>query len=73
VVEKSIKFGSDEQRKEIIKIVTTLRADGSSPLRYLMPDQYANYVIREFSGVLLACDIPLTLRSRIAPHNSRRH
>ncbi|CCX11383.1 Similar to Pumilio homolog 1; acc. no. Q9ZW07 [Pyronema omphalodes CBS 100304] len=56
VVEKSIKFGSDEQRKEIIKIVTTLRADGSSPLRYLMPDQYANYVIQSLLTTLEGTD-----------------
>lgn len=42
-------FGSDEQRREIVKVITNLRSDGSSPLQVLMRDQYGNYVIRECS------------------------
>ena len=46
VVEKSIAHGNDEQRREIVKMITTARSDGSSPLQVLMRDQYGNYVIR---------------------------
>lgn len=47
VVEKSIAHGTDEQRSEIVKVITSLRLDGSSPLQVLMRDQYGNYVIRK--------------------------
>lgn len=46
VVEKSIAFGSPEQKREIVHVVTTPKADGTSPLHLLMRDQYGNYVIR---------------------------
>jgi mRNA-binding protein PUF3 len=52
VVEKSIAFGNPEQKREIVRVVTALRADGTSPLHLLMRDQYGNYVIREFIEVL---------------------
>lgn len=47
VVEKSIAFGSPDQKREIVKVVTTARPDGTSPLQILMRDQYGNYVIRK--------------------------
>lgn len=47
VVEKSITHGSDEEKREIVKVVTTIRPDGNSPLQILMRDQYGNYVIRK--------------------------
>ena len=46
-MEKSIAHGTDEQRREIVKVITSLRPDGSSPLQVLMRDQYGNYVIRK--------------------------
>jgi mRNA-binding protein PUF3 len=52
VVEKSIAFGNPEQKREIVRVVTALRPDGTSPLHLLMRDQYGNYVIREFIGLL---------------------
>jgi len=47
VVEKSIQYGTDEQRKAIISQLTALHSDGSSPLQLLMKDQFGNYVIRK--------------------------
>jgi mRNA-binding protein PUF3 len=47
VVEKSIQFGTDEQRKAIVAQLTALHSDGSSPLQLMMKDQYGNYVIRK--------------------------
>jgi len=52
VVEKSITFGSDEEKREIVKVVTTMRPDGNSPLQILMRDQYGNYVIRKSNNPL---------------------
>jgi len=46
VVEKSIAFGNAEQKREIVRAVTALRPDATSPLQLLMRDQYGNYVIR---------------------------
>lgn len=46
VVEKSIAFGSPDQKREIVRVVTTARPDGNPPLQILMRDQYGNYVIR---------------------------
>lgn len=46
VVEKSIAFGSSEQKREIVRVVTVPRSDGNSPLHLLMRDQFGNYVIR---------------------------
>jgi mRNA-binding protein PUF3 len=54
VVEKSIAFGSPEQKREIVRVVATPRPDGTSPLHLLMRDQYGNYVIRESIGWLFA-------------------
>jgi mRNA-binding protein PUF3 len=47
VVEKSIQFGSDEQRQAIVAQLTALHSDGTSPLQLMMKDQYGNYVIRK--------------------------
>jgi mRNA-binding protein PUF3 len=48
VVEKSIQYGTDEQRKAILAQLTSLHSDGTSPLQLMMKDQYGNYVIRTF-------------------------
>lgn len=48
VVEKSIEFGADDQRAEILRQLTTPNDRGESPLLGLMRDQYGNYVIRKF-------------------------
>lgn len=47
VVEKSIQFGTDEQRQAIVAQLTALHNDGTSPLQLMMKDQYGNYVIRK--------------------------
>lgn len=47
VVEKSIQFGTDEQRREIMASLTALNDKRDSPLQTLMRDQYGNYVIRK--------------------------
>ena len=57
VVEKSIAFGSSEQKREIVRVVTVPRSDGNSPLHLLMRDQFGNYVIRmRPSPTLFICD-----------------
>jgi len=48
VVEKSIQFGTEEQRKAIVAQLTAIHSDGASPLQLMMKDQYGNYVIRRF-------------------------
>jgi mRNA-binding protein PUF3 len=49
VVEKSIEFGTDQQRQEFLTICTTASPGAMSPLFSLMRDQYGNYVIRKRS------------------------
>lgn len=56
VVEHSIEFGTDEQRREIVKLITTPRQDGTSPLQILMRDQYGNYVIQRLLAKLCEPD-----------------
>jgi mRNA-binding protein PUF3 len=53
VVEKSIQFGTDEQRHAIVSQLTAMHSDGTSPLQLMMKDQYGNYVIRKFLPPLL--------------------
>ena len=50
VVEKSIEFGTDEQRRDIVKQLIVLDNKGESPIQSLIKDQYGNYVIREYSS-----------------------
>ncbi|KZF21362.1 ARM repeat-containing protein [Xylona heveae TC161] len=52
VVEKSIEFGTDVQRAEIVRTISTLNEKGESPLQSLMRDQYGNYVIQKLLGQL---------------------
>lgn len=47
VVEKSIQFGTADQRQKIIDNLTVLNDKGESPLQSLIRDQYGNYVIRK--------------------------
>lgn len=47
VVEKSIQFGTDKQRREFLAVLTAPSSTGIPPLQSLMRDQYGNYVIRE--------------------------
>lgn len=47
VVERSIQYGTEEQRATIISGITTPQADKISPLQLMMKDQYGNYVIRK--------------------------
>jgi hypothetical protein len=46
VVEKSIAFGNSEQKREIVRVVTALRPDGTSLLHLSMRDRYRNYIQR---------------------------
>jgi mRNA-binding protein PUF3 len=52
VVEKSIQYGTDEQRRAIVSQLTTTHSDGPSPLELMMKDQYGNYVIQKLLGQL---------------------
>jgi mRNA-binding protein PUF3 len=47
VVEKSIEFGNEIQKQDIIRTLTSPSEKGEDPLLDLIPDQYANYVIRK--------------------------
>lgn len=47
VVEKSIEYGTNEDRKAIRTQLTALHSDGTSPLQLMMKDQFGNYVIRK--------------------------
>ncbi|KAI2615482.1 ARM repeat-containing protein [Hypoxylon sp. NC1633] len=47
VVEKSIEFGTAEDRKAITSQLTVLHSDGTSPLQHMMKDQFGNYVIQK--------------------------
>ncbi|KAI5864670.1 ARM repeat-containing protein [Durotheca rogersii] len=47
VVEKSIQFGTAEDRKAIRSQITALHSDGTSPLQLMMKDQFGNYVIQK--------------------------
>ncbi|KAI1398452.1 ARM repeat-containing protein [Hypoxylon fuscum] len=47
VVEKSIEYGTNEDRKAIRSQLTALHSDGTSPLQHMMKDQFGNYVIQK--------------------------
>lgn len=47
VVEKSIEFGTAENRKAITTQLMALHSDGTSPLQHMMKDQFGNYVIQK--------------------------
>ncbi|KAI2468561.1 ARM repeat-containing protein [Annulohypoxylon bovei var. microspora] len=47
VVEKSIEYGSNEDRRAIRTQLTALHSDGTSPLQLMMKDQFGNYVIQK--------------------------
>ncbi|OTA66799.1 ARM repeat-containing protein [Hypoxylon sp. EC38] len=47
VVEKSIEYGTTEDRKAIRLQLTALHSDGTSPLQLMMKDQFGNYVIQK--------------------------
>jgi mRNA-binding protein PUF3 len=47
VVEKSIEFSEEGQRKDILHQLTVTNERGESPVCGLIRDQYGNYVIRE--------------------------
>lgn len=46
VVEQCIEFGTPEQRKAIQAQLCVVNSDGSSPLPFVIKDQFGNYVIR---------------------------
>ncbi|KAI0115354.1 ARM repeat-containing protein [Daldinia grandis] len=47
VVEKSIEYGTTEDRRAIRYQITALHSDGTSPLQLMMKDQFGNYVIQK--------------------------
>ncbi|KAI1375878.1 ARM repeat-containing protein [Hypoxylon crocopeplum] len=47
VVEKSIEYGTTEDRKAITSQLTVLHSDGTNPLQHMMKDQFGNYVIQK--------------------------
>lgn len=47
VVEKSIEFGSFDERLQIVSKLTVTNERGESPVQGLIRDQYGNYVVRE--------------------------
>ncbi|KAI1647532.1 ARM repeat-containing protein [Daldinia loculata] len=47
VVEKSIEYGTTEDRRAIRCQITALHSDGTSPLQLMMKDQFGNYVIQK--------------------------
>ncbi|KAI1107210.1 ARM repeat-containing protein [Jackrogersella minutella] len=47
VVEKSIEYGTNEDRRAIRIQLTALHSDGTSPLQLMMKDQFGNYVIQK--------------------------
>ncbi|KAI4107815.1 MAG: hypothetical protein LQ339_002425 [Xanthoria mediterranea] len=46
VVERCIRFGTAEQRNQILEVLTAVNEKGDSNLQYLIRDQYCNYVIQ---------------------------
>jgi mRNA-binding protein PUF3 len=48
VVEKSIQFGSKQERHKIVATLTAVNDKGESPSQSLIRDQYGNYVIRKY-------------------------
>lgn len=52
VVEKSIDYGNETQRREIIAKLATEAEGGDDHLIGLMADQYGNYVFRKFFYLL---------------------
>ena len=71
VVERAIRFATDEQRRSIVSQLTTLSADGSSTLQSLIKDQFGNYVIRKFVS-LYTYDILLIKPCRNCSRLARR-
>lgn len=47
VVEKSIQFGSQDERQAIVSILSVVNDKGESPVQGLIRDQYGNYVMRK--------------------------
>ncbi len=47
VVEKSIQFGTENQRRGIMEALVRSNDRGDSPIQILARDQYGNYVIRK--------------------------
>lgn len=47
VVEKSIQFGSKDERQDIVRTLTAVNDRGDSPVQILIRDQYGNYVVRK--------------------------
>ena len=51
VVEKSIQYGTKEQRDRVVATLTVLNERGESPSQSLLRDQYGNYVIRKSTSI----------------------
>jgi mRNA-binding protein PUF3 len=72
VVEKSIEFGTADQRHNIISTLTSPNERGESPLLGLMRDQYGNYVIRKSNSYRTLFLSDITYRESSRPAQGRR-
>ncbi|KAG0333260.1 mRNA binding protein puf3 [Podila horticola] len=52
VVEKCVAYGSKSDRQKLIEEVITTKPDGTSPLVFMMKDQFANYVVQKMLDVV---------------------
>ncbi|KAF8982104.1 mRNA binding protein puf3 [Haplosporangium bisporale] len=52
VVEKCVAYGSKLDRQRLIEEVITTKPDGTSPLVFMMKDQFANYVVQKMLDVV---------------------
>ena len=55
VVEKSIQFGSTDERKAMVAALSVVNEKGESPVQALIRDQYGNYVMRTYLGFPNCC------------------
>ncbi|RKF63126.1 putative pumilio domain-containing protein [Erysiphe neolycopersici] len=52
VVERCIIFGTEEQRRHMVFLLTSSNIDGTNPLQLMMKDQFGNYVIQKLLAKL---------------------
>ncbi|KAG0335425.1 Dihydroorotate dehydrogenase (quinone), mitochondrial [Podila humilis] len=67
VVEKCVAYGSKQDRQKLIEEVITTKPDGTSPLVFMMKDQFANYVVQKMLDVVDGEQRDIIV-SKIKPH-----
>ncbi|KAF3064464.1 Maternal protein pumilio [Daldinia childiae] len=67
VVEKSIEYGTTEDRRAIRDQITAPHSDGTSPLQPMMKDQFGNYVIQKLMSHLEGPDLE-SFKEEMRPH-----